>query len=189
MQNPNVTNLVEAKRILRYLAGTRKLGLKYNKNSKSIAGFADASYGEQEDRKSTTGYVFLQNGAAITWSSKKQPIVALSTMEAELIALTSATKESCWLTKLQEDLKEKKEAMTIHQDNQGTIQFIYDGNHSEKSKHIAIRFFFAREKLEDGEIKLQYTPSNQMVADILTKAIGANRFKEMREALGLKEIH
>lgn len=188
MQEPNETNLTAVKRILRYLAGTRDYGLKYQKYEKALVGYSDASYAEQKDRKSTSGYAFLYGGAAITWSSKKQPIVAMSSMEAELIALTSTTKEAMWLRKLQTDLKQPKEAIQLLEDNQGTIQYAQDGTHNDRTKHIGVRYFFVQEKLANGEITVKYIPSTEMIADILTKPLGGNLHTKFTKMLGVSPV-
>lgn len=188
MQEPTHNDLIAVKRILRYLAGTRNYGLLYERRKSNLLGYADASYGEQNDRKSTSGYAFVKNGAALTWSSRKQPIVALSSMEAELIALNSAAKESLWLAKLKSDLGEVAGAILIYQDNQGTIRFAHDGTHNDRSKHIAIRYHFIREKLESGDIKIQYLPTTEMAADVLTKGLGAILYTKFRNMLGVVAI-
>jgi hypothetical protein len=103
--NPSLQHFAAVKRILRYLAGTKNLGITYTKPSTNLAnpnnnyihGFADAAFANYDDHKSTSGYVFLASGGAITWKSKKQTTIALSSTEAEYVALSEAAREACWL--------------------------------------------------------------------------------------------
>src|SRR6202522_4711304 len=99
--NPSLQHVTAVKRILRYLAGTKDLGITYSKNSTNLSensffGFADAAFANHDDYKSTSGYVFMAAGGAITWKSKKQTTIALSSTEAEYVALSEAAREACW---------------------------------------------------------------------------------------------
>ena len=121
--NPDATHWTAAKRFFRYLAGTPNRGLCYGYQGTG-AGYTDADWASSDDRKSIGGYTFLLNGAAICWQSKKQPTVALSSTEAEYMALTQAVKESIWLQAILDDLGARKhleEIRTINIDNQGAI--------------------------------------------------------------------
>ena len=109
---------------MRYLRGTRNYGLLYSKDgSKDILGYSDADWaGDVNDRKSTSGYLYLISGAAVSWRSKKQTCVALSTAEAEYMALASAAQEAMWMRQLMTDLKNRPTRATIiYEDNQSTI--------------------------------------------------------------------
>ena len=117
---PTKQHWTAVKRIFRYLRGTLKYGLLYNRNSSECMGFSDADWGgDQDDRKSTSGYIFQVGGTAVSWRSKTQTCVALSTAEAEYIALSSAAQESVWLNQLLADLekKEPEKPMVIYEDN------------------------------------------------------------------------
>ena len=132
-------------------------------------GFSDADWGgDLDDRKSTSGYMFKLGGAAVSWRSKKQACVALSTAEAEYIALTSAAQESLWLHQLLADLQKKKEpakAMVIFEDNQSAISMAKNPSFHGRSKHIAIKNHFIREQVNSGNINLRYCRTNDMIAD------------------------
>jgi hypothetical protein len=190
MEKPTNLDWMNVKRIFRYLNGTKNHGLVFNRSNDAPIGYSDASYAQSEDRKSTSGYAFLFNGAAITWRSKKQPIVATSSMEAEFIALASATKEALWIRKLILELNEGEERMpmTIMEDNQGCIKFARDAIHNDRSKHIDVRYFFVKERVESNYIKLLYCPTNDMVADLFTKPLGPILFSRLTEMLGVKKI-
>ena len=145
---PMEQHWVAVKRILRYLKGTQKYGLLYKRNDSDCVGFSDADWGgDLDDRKSTSGYVFKVGGTAISWRSKKQASVALSTAEAEYIALASAAQESSlWLQQLLADLlKEPTKPMVIFEDNQSAICMAKNPQFHGRSKHIAIKHHFIRE--------------------------------------------
>jgi hypothetical protein len=189
VENPIKSDWIKVKRIFRYLAGTLNYGLCYQRNIQSrLYGYSDASYAMNEDRKSTSGYLFIANGAAISWKSRKQPIVSTSSMEAEYIALASAAKEALWIRKLNLELKKDNIPIEVKEDNQSCIKFAHDFIHSERTKHIDVRYYFIREKVENKELLITYCPSNEMIADTLTKALGPILFAKFVTAMGLMEL-
>ena len=145
------------KRIFRYLKGTSNLGLLYRDNTSPVCtGYSDADWaGDIGDRKSTSGYMFLQGGAAISWKSNKQPCIALSTTEAEYVALSAAAQEAIWIQKLTSDLLNKNiQGTTIMEDNQSAICLAKNQLTHGKTKNIEIKYHFVRDLVEDGRIKL-----------------------------------
>ena len=142
--NPSLQHIIALKQILWYLAGTKDLGITYSKAStnptnNSFYGFADATYANQDDHKSTSGYVFLAAGGAITWKSKKQTTIALSSTKAEYIALSKAAQEACWLRNLFEELSYPQESPTVIKgDNDSSIAMAKNQQFHSQSKHIAI---------------------------------------------------
>ena len=129
--------------------------------------------GDLETRKSTTGFLFIYSGAAISWNSKRQQTVALSSTEAEYMAGTSTTQEATYLRKVLKDLQETQmEPTTINMDNQGAITMAKDFMANRRTKHIEVKYHFIREKIEDKTIRVQYLPTEEMPADCLTKAVG-----------------
>jgi uncharacterized membrane-anchored protein len=163
------------------------LSLNYN-NSTSLVGYSDSSYAEEKDRKSVGGYVFNQAGAAITWRSTKQDIVAQSSMEAEYIALAESAKEAIWIRKLQREFFPKiKTSTTIKQDNQSTIKLAINPIHTNRSKHIDVRYHATRNYVQDGAIKIEYVSTNEMIADIMTKALGSTLQEKFVKLLGLMD--
>ena len=121
---PMETHLTAVKRIFRYLKGTIDLSFKFDRSaSLTLMGFTDADWaGDRDDRHSTTGNLFMMSGGAVSWLSRKQPVVALSTTEAEYIALSLATQEATWLKRLLSDITTSpSRPVTINEDNQGTI--------------------------------------------------------------------
>ena len=170
---PNKLHWIAVKRILRYLKGTIQFGLNYRRDAPSvITGYSDADWAEDtSDRKSTSGYVFMMAGAAISWKSNKQTCVALSTAEAEYIALSAATQEAIWLQHLTRDLLiEGSQKTKIFEDNQSAICLSKTQSVHGRTKHIVdIKYHYVRDMVETGNIQLEYCASENMIADILTK--------------------
>ncbi|KAL5729604.1 hypothetical protein ACHQM5_002532 [Ranunculus cassubicifolius] len=186
MHEPSNLHFSAAKRILRYLQGTKNLGLKYMKEDDTkLAGFTDSDWaGSVDDRKSTSGYVFRLGSKVISWSSKKQQTIALSSAEAEYIAATDATCEAAWLRRILTDLQQEDEApTTIHCDNKSAIAMTKNPVFHSRSKHIEIKHHFIRDYVSKGEIQLEYVNTNEQLADIFTKAISTEKFNYFRECL------
>lgn len=172
---PRAEDLVTARHVLRYLKGTIDYKLTYRKptsGSLTLSAYSDSDWGNSEDRRSTTGYCFnlSENSAPISWKTRKQPTVALSTCEAEYMALGATTQEALYLLQfLNSILSEKLTCAYIKGDNQGAIALCKNPVHRQRSKHIDIRYHFIRSILEDGKIVIEYCPTDKMVADVLTK--------------------
>ena len=184
---PTEAHLTAVKRIYRYLKGTVNLSLQYRAKGGELIGYSDSDWANDLDnRHSTTGNIFIMSGGAISWISQKQTTVALSTVEAEYVALGSATQEAIWLQRLMSDLNIGQEKPTvIREDNQGAIAIAKHPIGHKRTKHIDIKHHFIREAVHTGTIVLEYCPSNQMIADILTKPLPKPRFEQLRERLGL----
>ena len=186
MQNPTEGDWKLVKRILRFLKKTANARITYQVKPEVLVGYSDASYApNHDDRKSVSGYVFKLNGAAVSWKSKKQPIVALSSMEAEYIALAAAVRESNWIDKLQTDLQVKGMSTIIFEDNQSTIKTSKNEIHSDRSKHIDVRYHYVREQVQKKAVEIQYCPTEDMIADIMTKALGSIKHAKFMQDLGL----
>jgi hypothetical protein len=175
ISGPSLHHWNEAVRILKYLKGTATLGLTYSGNAadlNQVHGYADSDWGGCKDTKrSTGGYVFMLNNAAISWSSKRQNIVALSTAEAELVAVSAATQEATHLKMLLEEMGFTQSPITIYEDNRPCIKIAENPITSNRSKHIDIRHFYVRDKITDKTVQLKGIGTNDMVADCLTKSL------------------
>ena len=188
---PTKEHWLAIKRIIRYLIGTLDCGLFYCKDgSKKCIGFSDADWGgDINDRKSTSGYLFQISGAAVSWRSKKQTCVALSTAEAEYMALASAAQEAIWLRQLTADLNSRQPGATIiFEDNQSAISMAKNPQFHGRTKHIGIKYHFIREQVNSGTVELRYCCTGEMVADMLTKGIYRNQFVKLRCMAGIKRL-
>nr|XP_034931745.1 uncharacterized protein LOC118062152 [Populus alba] len=189
MECPAEAHLLAAKRIFRYLKGTADYGILYKRDSNStMIGFLDSDYaGSLDDRKSTSGLVFMLNFGAVSWSSKKQQIVALSTTEAEFVAAASTSSQAIWLRRLLEFLHNNQQQgpTLIYYDNMSTIKLSKNPVLHRRSKHIDVRFHFLRDLCKEGVIDLVFCKSEDQIADILTKPLKPAIFVKLRNLLGL----
>lgn len=188
LENPGWIHWEAVKRIFRYLKGTRDLSLVYGGKKEDLQGWVDADGASQEHRRAISGYVFMVDGGAISWSSKKQELVTLSTAEAEYVAATHAAKEAMWLRALfGEVFNPIGKPTTIFGDNQSAIALAHGGNYHARTKHIDIRYHFIRYIIEAGSIKLIYCPTNEQTADTLTKALPSTKAKHFATVMGLQQ--
>ncbi|GMI82979.1 cysteine-rich RLK (RECEPTOR-like protein kinase) 8 [Hibiscus trionum] len=188
MQNPKSHHLDAAKRILRYIKGSLEYGLMYKKNdSFLLSGYIDADWaGDATDRRSTSGYCFDFGSAVVSWCSKKQPTVALSSTEAEYIAATMAAQECIWMKCLMGDMFGNiNYALQIKCDNESAIKLASNPVFHGRTKHIEVRNHFVREKVLNQELDLVGVNTNDQTADIFTKALAKPKFERFRAALGV----
>ncbi|KAK9724743.1 hypothetical protein RND81_05G095800 [Saponaria officinalis] len=158
-ESPKDTHLLAAKRILRYLHGTSDFGLFYSKGEKSeLFGFCDSDYaGDLDDRRSTSGYAFMLGSATISWCSKKQSIVTLSTTEVEFVAAATCASQALWLRNILEELQFKHRYSTqLFCDNSSAIKLSRNPLFHGKSKHIDVRYHFLHDLSKDGVIILVF---------------------------------
>lgn len=183
---PNQSHWVAAKRVLRYLKGTVNFGLVYSGDS-CVVGHSDADWaGDVDDRKSTSGYMFQIAGGPVSWRSRKQNTVALSTAEAEYVALSSAAQECVWMRRLVAELGNPPGGPTIIlEDNQSSIAMAKNPQFHGRAKHIDIKHHFIREQVSAGSIELKYCPTQEMLADVLTKGLPQQQFSLLREKAGI----
>lgn len=192
MSHPQDPHLQAVKHIYRYLKGTSGLALSYERGGvNTICGFTDSDWaGDSHDRKSTTGFVFFLGETPITWNSRKQQTVALSSTEAEYMALTEGTKEAIWLRRLlgELNLQNLHAPTTLYGDNQGSLNLAKNPIYHSRTKHVEVRHHFVREKIASKEIELKFVPTGEQIADIFTKALGRIAFERIRDKLGLVKI-
>ncbi|KAJ3475523.1 hypothetical protein NLI96_g11784 [Meripilus lineatus] len=188
-QNPGPTHWTALKRVFAYLKGTREMWLTVGGRDVKLMGYSDADGMSQEGRRPISGYVYLIGGA-ISWSSKRQDIVTLSTTEAEYVALTHAAKEAIWLKNLLGELFPRIPftPVTIQCDNQGAIALSKDDRFHSRTKHIDIRYHFIRNVVELKYVQTYYCPTDEMVADILTKGLPLPKAKLFTSLMGLGKV-
>lgn len=188
--NPDVTHWAGVKRIFRYLRGTSSYKLKFDGSKTGpIYGYCDADWASDPDeRRSVTGYIFIKCDAPISWCSKRQPTVALSTTEAEYMAMSSAAQEALWLRGLSEEIERTSNSPTqIFCDNQGARNLALNGAYQPRTKHIDVRHHFMREKVQAKLLSFMYIPTKKMVADSLTKALSVDKFSECIKYQGIRK--
>ena len=174
-----------AKRVLRYLKGTSELGITFSGGSKNILiGYTDSDWaGDINTRRSCTGYVFMLNKGCISWNSKLQSTVTLSTAEAEYMSMCTCMQEGIFLRNLLRDMYLIQQETVINEDNQGSIALAKNPISSTRSKHIDIKFHFVREKIKSKEFYIQYCSTEFNIADLLTKPLSKERFVKLRDVM------
>ena len=177
--NPTTQHWTAVKRIFRYLRGTIHLGLLYKgSDSTEVVGYSNADWGGD--------YTDFIGGTAISWRSNKQTCVALSTAEAEYMALASAAQEAVWLRQLSDDMNIEMSGPTvIFEDNQSTICMAHNPQFHCHTKYIGIKYHFVREQDNNNTIELRYCRTNNMIADIFTKGLSQEKFVKLRDMCGM----
>ncbi|GKC35546.1 retrovirus-related pol polyprotein from transposon TNT 1-94 [Tanacetum coccineum] len=188
MAEPGREHWEAVKRILRYIKGTSDVALCYGESGLTVKGYVDSDYaGDLDGSKSTTGYVFTLSGGTVSWVSKLQSVVAMSTTEAEYVAAAQASKEAVWLKMLLEELGHEQEKITLFCDNQSALYLARNPAFHSKTKHIRVQYHFVREKVEEGTVDMQKIHTDDNVADYMTKAINCDKFIWCRSSCGLAE--
>lgn len=183
----------QLKQVVRYLKGTIDFKLylsslnQTSSDDHEIIGYADASWGEsKDDGKSQSGYIFKLNGGTISWRSLKQSSTALSSTEAELIALSEAMKELIWIRDLLEEIKQPfKQPIVIFEDNESVRKIVKGTSKSNRTKHINVRYHFIRDYIKNGMVTCEYCPTEEMTADLLTKPLIRIKLEKFRNDMGL----
>jgi hypothetical protein len=190
VQNPGKLHWEALKRAIIYLNTTKDLWLTLGgKGNENLIVFTDADWASQADRHSISGYTMKIGIGAVTWSSKKQPVIALSSTESEYIGQTHSLKEILWVREFLGELTTKFSCPTpLYSDNQGAIALAKNNKFHARSKHIDICYHFIREAVENETVKLSYVPTAKSVADIFTKPLPAPKFTLFRSALGLRTL-
>ena len=188
MQTPKTHHWSMVERILRYLKGTPGKGIWLECNGHTeLEAYCDADWaGDKQDRKSTTGYCTFVGGNLVTWRSKKQKVIALSSAEAEYRAMKEVTKEMIWLKALLKDLGiHETKPMSLYCDNQAAIHIALNPVFHERTKHIEVDCHFIRGKIQDGLITPKFVRSGDQMADIFTKATSLSICKYIHDKIGL----
>lgn len=190
-KQPSPADWTEAKRVLCYLKGTKgkKLKLGSSDTMDQLIGYADANWAEnRSDRKSNSGYIFQLYGGAVSWGCRKQTCVSLSSTEAEYVALAETCQEGVWIIRLLNDIKHKNQLpVTIFEDNQSCLKMIQKKKYSHRTKHIDTRYYYVNDLYENGTMFFKYCPTEDMLADLMTKPLKEVKLKIMMERCGLSD--
>jgi hypothetical protein len=206
LMNPSDDHWRAAKRLLRYLKGTADMGIYFGRESTvffngysrgvkgvRVNGYTDADFAACISRRSRSGYAFFCGDSLVSWLSKKQSLIALSTCEAEYYALTEGGKEAIHLRRLFWEFEHQRpyvegvnsDALTILCDNQSTIMVAKDPAEHKVMKHVDIRYKWIQERIGAGDFKVDYVSTSEQVADIFTKALARPQFEHLRDRLGM----
>ncbi|GJS67233.1 hypothetical protein Tco_0681797 [Tanacetum coccineum] len=190
LARPTEKHLNAVKRIFRYLKGTIHRGLWYPKDSSiALTAFADANHaGCQDTRRSTSGSMQLLGDRLVSWSSKRQKSVAISSTEAEYIALSGCCAQILWMRSQLTDYGFGFNKIPMYCDNKSAIALCCNNVQHSRSKHIDIRFHFIKEHVENGVIELYFVNTEYQLADIFTKALGRNRIEFLINKLGMRSF-
>jgi uncharacterized protein involved in tolerance to divalent cations len=205
--DPRVAHMRAVDRVLRYLAGTQDYGILYEfgaieslmevhmptgyfhsqhpEEHEWLHGFADADFANcLDNRRSVTGYAFFMSGGPISWNSRSQPTVALSSMEAEYMAACSATQEAIWLKMLLGELGIKiRKSIVLYEDNKACLAFSKNPGSFNRTKHIDYKYHFVRERVYSEDIRMEYVNTLAQTADVFTKALDNATFEVHRNKL------
>ena len=187
--DPGPTHWTAVKHLMRYLKGTMDLKLTYSPSNADspFRMWTDADHGGNlDDGKSTTGYILKIGSGAVSWSSKLQTIVALSTTEAEFVAAAAAGTETVWMRNFLHELgSEVDNPSDICIDNQSALSVAKNSEHHGRMKHLDLRFFWLRDAVSQKTISVSYVPTEDMTADLLTKALPRPLVEKHRRGMGL----
>ncbi|OUM61513.1 hypothetical protein PIROE2DRAFT_12466 [Piromyces sp. E2] len=185
-QNPTYEDWMNVIKIFRYLKGTKYYGIKINKNI-NIRVFVDADLGgDTESMRSTTGFVIFMGSAPVTWYSKLQHCVALSTAESEYYSLNECALKCMWLRNLLDELGIKIKCITINIDNKAAIYNSKNETINPKSRHINLRYHKIRELIKENKIDLKYIKSQYNLADGFTKYLNGTMTRKFKDSLLFK---
>lgn len=195
IQKAKVSHLATTKRILRYLKGTLEYDFLFPAGDEGkeckLVGYTDLSWcSDYEDRKSTTGYVFMLGGTSVAQSSRKEPIIALSSCEAEYIVTSLCACQATWMTNLVEKITGKgHRAITTTIDNMSAINLAKNQITHERSKHIEMKFHYLREKVASGKLNLKHCRVDNQIAEIMTKGVQIEVFKRLRAMMNVDNFN
>jgi len=185
--NPKESHLTVVKRIIRYVNDTLLYGIWYSRETNLVvAGYSDADWaGNAYDRKSTSGGCFYVGNNLVAWMSKKQASISLSTAEDEYIAAGSSCTQLLWMKTLLGDYGFSQDTMVISCDNTSAINISKNPVQHSRTKHIDIRHHFLRDCVESEVVSLSFIPTENQLADILTKPLNGSKLESHRKAIGV----
>jgi transposase InsO family protein len=192
VSNPGIKHWQALKRVLRYLRGTTKYGLRYLRaGSMTTFAYCDASFADADVRRhSTVGYIYYLSGGPISWTSYVLRSIATSTTEAEYCALSDCVKEGLWIRRLLLELDAPQPTTILHEDNTGAVALsdAQPGQQHRRSRHIDLRYNLTREQVLGGAFRVIHCPSTRMIADLLTKPLARELLERLVQLMGIGKV-
>jgi len=194
MHYPRTPHMAATKHILRYLKGNTDWGMFFLKadeqNEVVLEAFFDSDWcGDKVERMSTYGYLFRYLDAPISWCSKKQKVVALSSCEAEYVVASKAACQSLWLEVVLEELKlDYRTPVQLNIDNNSAINLSKNPTLHERSKHIDMKLHFLRDQVSSGKLTLLYCHTEEQTTDVFTKPLKQATFDKLRKQIGMSSL-
>ena len=181
MSKPTPALYAAGLQVVAYLGIHKQVGLRYEPDQEPLSGMTDSDWAVKH---STTGWMYKYNSAVISWSSKKQNSVALSSCEAEIMAASEAAKEALYLNRFLEEFDLRSpDPLPLGSDNQGAVDLAYNPEHHQRTKHIERRHFFIREAVERLEIRVPFVRTADNLADFFTKPLPSKQFFALRDII------
>lgn len=193
VEKPNCQDIINVKRTLRYLKGTPDVGIqmyssKFSEEEEILNAHCDSDYANcNETRRSTTGYIIMYGRSPVSWCTRRQPIVALSSTEAEYIAGADCIKELLYLKTLVQELTKKHVDVKLNMDNQSAIKLSKNGVFNKRSKHIDVRYHFMTENVRERKVTISYVPTSENLADIFTKPLSSVKYQKIKKSSQFKK--
>ncbi|XP_057990617.1 secreted RxLR effector protein 161-like [Hevea brasiliensis] len=189
LSNPEWNHWNAAKKVMRYLQGTKNYMLTYKRSGNlEVIGYSNSDFAGCIDDRKSTGYIFMMSGGAVSWKSAKQTLIATSTMEAEYVACYEATCQAIWLKKLISSMlvvESISRSLTIYCDNAHAVYFSQNHRNSSRTKHFDVKFLFVREKICESQTRIEHITTDRMIADPLTKALPISIFQKHVSHMGV----
>ena len=188
LENPKMIHCDMARQIMHYLRQHPSRPLEFKQMDKpELEVFCDSSYANNEDYSSISGFAVLFGKSLVSWSSKKQPVIALSSTEAEYVAVTSASQEAVWFKSILKEIGIDQQTVTIHEDNESCIKLSKNPQEYKRTRHIQMKYHFIRSLVKNNTIKLEYCKTQDQLADIFTKGVNGSRLKDITRRLGIQD--
>ncbi len=186
---PTNHHMALAVRMMKYVNGSKNVGIKYESCGQELIGYVDADWGNcKVTRRSVSGYIFIHRSGAISWRAKMQSTVALSSTEAEYISLSAGICEVMWLLELFKELGIEKRTVTLMEDNQSAMKLAELERIDDRSKHFDIKYRHVRDTVRSGLVNLKYIKTEDQLADMMTKGLPKVKFHTLISRLGLVKI-
>ena len=190
LENPKEQHWNAVKKLMKYLKGSLNYGILFKSQGDGPVSYSDADFaGDEETRRSTTGYVIMNANGPVTWGSRKQKTVALSTTEAEYIAGSEASQEVAWFKLLFKEITNKEIIVPLYIDNNSAVKLIKNTEIHRRTKHIDVKYHYIRYKVEDKTIAIFDIDTDNQLADILTKVLSKSKHCNLRARIGIVKLN